>query len=67
MLTGRMIMLIGFTLVWSASTIIYAVTHRGDVPAEMWSVYGVGVGGIWALTKDETSDSTYDGKHRKGN
>lgn len=65
-MNGRTIMLVGFTLAWCVATITYSVTHRGEVPAELWSVYGVGVGGIWGLTKtDSDSSRTYSGRHRK--
>jgi hypothetical protein len=62
--TGRHIMLTAFSLAWCAVVIIYAVTHQGVVPAEIWALYGTGVGTIYTLTKNETSNP-YAGRHRK--
>lgn len=63
-ITNRNIMIGAFSLAWAVVIIAYAVTHQGVVPAEIWAIYGTGVGTIYGLSKNENGD-TYNGQHRK--
>ena len=63
-ITNRNVMIGAFSLAWSVVVITYAVTHQGVVPAEIWAIYGTGVGAIYTLSKNDTTTG-YAAKHRK--
>lgn len=43
-----------FAMVWAAVMLIVALAHQGDVPAQLWTILGIGEGTIMALFRTET-------------